>query len=115
MRLLCGSQEITPIRPGKVQLVGGESASASINDTSYMGLYDYLPDAISPACSQVTLEIYADKNSPPTVKPLDQDTIHAVWNDFEPYRKSRDAQAAAVPAAAAPSAAATPPPPAPKN
>lgn len=109
MRLLCGGREITPIRPGKVQLVGGETATAAVNDTSYVGLYDYLPDAISPSCSQITLEIYADKNSPPTVKSLDADTIQAVWNDFEPYRRSREAQPSATAAAAAPT------PPQPKN
>ncbi len=89
MRMLCGTQEITPIRPGKVQLLGGESATTSVKDTSYLGLYDYLPDAISPNCAQMTLEIYADNNSPPTVKSLDANTIQAVWNDFEPYRKTR--------------------------
>ncbi|HXZ11617.1 MAG TPA: serine protease [Candidatus Sulfotelmatobacter sp.] len=100
LRLLCGGQEITPIRPGKVQFVGAETSSAEVNDTTYVGIYDYLPDAISPDCTQITLEIYADKNSAPTVKTLDARTIQAVWNDFEPYRKSRTATAAATPSIA---------------
>ncbi len=89
MRVLCGSRELVPIRPGKLPLVGGQDARSSIEDTSFVGFYEYLPDAISPNCGQMTLEIYADKNSPPTVKQLDSETIQSVWNDFEPYRKAQ--------------------------
>ena len=89
MRLLCGSQEITPIRPGKLRLEGDNTGPVAVSDTTFMGVYDYLPEAIGPACGQVTLEIYPDKNSPPTVKPLDTTTIQAVWTDFEPYRKAQ--------------------------
>jgi S1-C subfamily serine protease len=88
MRLLCGSQEITPIHPGKISVEGDNTGPVAVSDTTYMGIYDYLPDAIAPGCGQVTLEIYPDKNSPPTVKPLDSATIQAVWSDFEPYRKA---------------------------
>ncbi len=89
MRLLCGAQEVTPILPGKLKLVADTSGSVVINDTTYVGMYDYLPDAIGPGCAQATLEIYPAKDSPPTVKPLDQATIQAIWNDFEPYRKAQ--------------------------
>jgi len=89
LRVLCGSSEVTPIRPGKYQLVGGQDARSSIDDTTFIGIYEYLPGAITPRCGQMSLEIYADKNSPPTVKQLDAETIQAVWNDFEPYRKSQ--------------------------
>lgn len=89
MRLLCGSKEVTPIRPGKYRVEGGYSGGVTVSDTTYMGVYDYLPDAIGPGCGQVTLEIYPDKNSPPTVRPLDSATIQAVWTDFEPYRKAQ--------------------------
>ena len=88
LRVLCGANEITPIRPGKYPLVGGQDARSSIDDTSFVGVYEYLPDAIAPACGQMTLEIWADKNSPPTVKQLDPGSIQAVWNDFEPYRQA---------------------------
>jgi S1-C subfamily serine protease len=89
MRLLCGSQEITPIYPGKLIVEGDNSGSVAVSDTTYRGVYDYLPDAIAPGCGQVTLEIYPDKNSPATVRPLDAATIQAVWSDFEPYRKAQ--------------------------
>jgi S1-C subfamily serine protease len=97
MRILCGTQEIVSIRPGKRKLAGGEGASSSIEDTTYMGAYEYLPDAINPSCGTVTLEIYPDKSSPPTVKPLDSATIQAVWKDFEPYRQAVEKTAAPAP------------------
>jgi S1-C subfamily serine protease len=89
MRLLCGAQEVTPIRPGKFKLVVDTSGSVVINDTTYVGMYDYLPDAIGPGCAQATLEIYPAKGSPPTVKPLDLATVQAIWDDFEPYRRAQ--------------------------
>ncbi len=95
MRLLCAGKELTPILPGKLPIGGGVYGSVQISDTTYFGVYDYLPDAIAPTCSQVTLEIHPDKTSSPTVKVLDVSTIQAVWNDFEPYRKSLTAGAAA--------------------
>jgi S1-C subfamily serine protease len=98
MRVLCGAQEIPPIYPAKFPLTGFNNAYVSVEDTSYMGVYYYLPDAIAPSCGQMTLEIYSDKNSQPTVKPLDAATIQAIWSDFEPYRKAQ----ANPPAQAAP-------------
>jgi S1-C subfamily serine protease len=89
MRLLCGTSDVTPILPAKYPLVGGNSGTISISDTTFMGLYDFLPESIAPACGPVTLEIYPDKGSPPVVKVLEQTTIQAVWTDFEPYRKSQ--------------------------
>jgi S1-C subfamily serine protease len=89
MRLLCGAQEVTPIRPGKFKVVADTSGSVAINDTTYVGIYDYPPDAIGPGCAQPTLEIYSAKDAPPIVKPLDQSTIDAIWSDFEPYRKAQ--------------------------
>ena len=89
MRLLCGTSDVTPILPAKYPLVGDSSGPVSISDTTFMGLYDFLPEAIAPACGPVTLEIYADKTSPPVVKVLEQTTVDAVWTDFEPYRRSQ--------------------------
>jgi S1-C subfamily serine protease len=88
MRLLCAGKELTPILPAKFSFEGGNYGSVEITDTTYFGMYDYLPDAIAPSCGQMTLEIYPDKTAPPTVKALDSNTIQAVWSDFEPYRKS---------------------------
>jgi len=92
MRLLCGTKEVAPILPGRVQLGGVQNARVSLEDTTYEGLYLYPPNAIDPSCGQMTLEIYSDKNSPPTVKQLDQATIRAVWSDFEPYRTAQSAR-----------------------
>jgi hypothetical protein len=89
MRLLCGTNAITPILPAKYPVGGFNAGSIDISDTTFVGLYDFLPEAIAPACGPVTLEIYPDKTSPPIVKTLDQATIEAVWTDFEPYRKSQ--------------------------
>lgn len=89
MRLLCGASAITPILPAKFPVGGFNAGSIDISDTTFVGLYDFLPEAIAPACGPVTLEIYPDKTSPPVVKVLDQATIQAVWTDFEPYRKSQ--------------------------
>ena len=97
MRLLCGTQEVTPILPGRFKLVAEVSGAVSINDTTYLGDYDYLPDALGPGCAQPTLEIYASKNTPPTVKTLDQATVQAIWNDFEPYRRVQLGSASSQP------------------
>ena len=96
MRLLCAGKELTPILPEKLPLSGGQYGSVEISDTTYFGVYDYPPDAIAPACGNVTLEIYPGKASPPTVKVLDPFTIQTVWTDFEPFRKSLVAPAASV-------------------
>jgi len=97
MRLLCGAQEVTPILPGKLKLALDTSGSVAINDTTYVGAYEYLPDAIGPDCAQATLEIYPAKDSAPIVKPLEQTTIQAIWNDFEPYRKAQSSAPPALP------------------
>lgn len=98
MRLLCAGKELTPILPAKLSFAGGNYGSVQISDTTYFGLYDYLPDAMAPACGQMTLEIYPDKTTAPTVKVLDSSTIQAVWNDFGPFRKSLTEPAASAPA-----------------
>lgn len=89
MRLLCGTNDVAPILPAKYPVGGFNSSSLDISDTTFIGAYDFLPEAIAPACGPVTLEIYPDKTSPPVVKILEQATVEAVWTDFEPYRKSQ--------------------------
>jgi hypothetical protein len=47
------------------------------------------PDAISPSCGQVTLELHSLKNpDKATVKTLDAKSVERIWADFEPYRKA---------------------------
>jgi hypothetical protein len=89
MRLLCGSKEVPPIHPGRFRVIGGRTATVDITDTTYVGFYSYLPDAIAPSCGQVVVELYAAKDSAePTVKTLDPATVERIWSDFEPYRKA---------------------------
>ncbi len=91
MRLLCGGREIQPIHPGRFPLIGGRTGSVDINDSTYIGIYSYLPDAIAPNCGQVTLEIFPVKDSPqPEAKVLDPASVERIWADFEPYRKAQD-------------------------
>src|SRR5262249_32555256 len=54
---------------------------------TYAGAYSYPPDAISPSCGQVTLELYSEKNpASATTKTVDPKTVSTVWEDFAPYR-----------------------------
>jgi S1-C subfamily serine protease len=93
MRLLCGTNVIEPIVPGRVPLtVVGQNAYVRVNDATYEGLYTYPADAISPQCQQVTLEIYSVKDpDKPVTHPLDGNAVQQIWNDFEPYRKVQSA------------------------
>ncbi len=90
MRLQCGGKEIQPILPGKVAaVVDVRNAFVRVTDATYQGLYSYGPDAISPSCGRVTLELYSEKNpSAPKVHVLNDKTVERIWSDFEPYRSS---------------------------
>ncbi len=88
MRLLCNSKEIQPIHPGKIAHVLSLSNSiVQVSDASYEGFYSYPPDAISPSCKEVALEIESvKKGSKPERQPLDRKAVQQVWDDFGPYR-----------------------------
>ncbi len=90
MRLLCGQREIQPIHPGKIAtLLNVQNLFVNAKDAAYQGLYTYPPDAISPNCGQVSLELYPEKGpTPPVVKVLDSKIVSRVWSDFEPYRNA---------------------------
>jgi len=90
MRLQCGNKEVTPIQPGKVaHVVDVRNYFVKASDATYEGFYTYPPDAISPSCGQVTLEMYSEKNPESAVKKaLDEKTIAKVWEDFAPYREA---------------------------
>ena len=55
MRVLCGSAEVTPIHPFKVEL--------RVSDTEAIqeGLYAYDPASLGPECGTVSLELYSEK------------------------------------------------------
>lgn len=94
MHLLCGDKEIQPIQPSKVaDVLNVHSSFVSVTDATYQGFYTYPPDAISPACGKVVLELYSEKDpNKPTVKVLNPKTIDRIWGDFEAYRASHGDQ-----------------------
>ena len=92
MRLLCGGKELTPIEPGRSEYELLNQRGGTI-DTTYQGRYSYLPDAVSPSCGNVTLEIYSEKDpNTPLSRAIDATTVDRVWADFEPYRKTQSVQ-----------------------
>jgi S1-C subfamily serine protease len=87
MRLLCGGKELAPIDPGRSEFELRDERGRTM-DTTFQGWYSYLPDAISPACGGVVLEVYSEKEPTTAVsKTVDAATIERVWADLEPYRK----------------------------
>jgi S1-C subfamily serine protease len=87
MKLLCGAKEVEPIQPGKAAtVVNAHNEFVNITDATYVGIYSYPPDAISPSCGKVTLQIYSEKEPDKSEsKDLDKKSIDRVWNDFRPY------------------------------
>ncbi len=87
MKLLCGETEVEPIQPGKAAtVVNAHTSFVNAVDATYVGIYSYPPDAISPSCGKVTLQIYSEKDPGKSEsKTLDPKTIDRVWNDFRPY------------------------------
>ena len=87
MRLLCGGKEVEPIQPGKAAtVVNARNAFVNVTDATYVGIYSFPADAVSPACGRVVLELYSEKEpDKPTAKELDAKTIERIWNDFQPY------------------------------
>ncbi len=91
MKLICGSQEVQPLMPGKAQRVlDVNNAAVRVTDATFDGLYVYPYDAIHPECGTVTLQLFSEKDpNEPKTKQLETKTITAVFNDFEPYRRQR--------------------------
>jgi len=89
MRLLCGGKEVPPIDPGKTEYRLFD-LRGHIIDTTTQGLYVYSPDAISPSCGGMSLEIFSEKDpDAPIAQPLEGATVERVWADLEPYRKAK--------------------------
>jgi hypothetical protein len=91
MKLFCGAKEIEPIQPGKAaNVVNAHNAFVNVTDATYVGVYSYPPDAISPSCGRVTLQIFSEKDPGKSEsRDLDQKSIDRVWNDFRPYLAAR--------------------------
>jgi S1-C subfamily serine protease len=91
MKLFCGEKEVEPIQPGKAAtIVNIHNSFVNIADATYVGIYSYPPDAITPSCGKVTLQIYSEKEPGKSEsRDLDQKSINRVWNDFRPYLAAR--------------------------
>jgi S1-C subfamily serine protease len=96
MRLLCGGKELTPILPGRAEFDLYDQRERKV-DTTFQGAYEYQADAVTPACGNVVLEIYSEKDpSTPESKLVDAATVLRVWNDFDPFRGAHPAPATAA-------------------
>lgn len=87
MKLMCGAKEVEPIQPGKAATVANSHNSfVNVTDATYVGIYSYPPDAISPSCGKVALQLFSEKDPEKSEsRDLDAKSIDRVWNDFRPY------------------------------
>jgi len=99
MRLLCGGKEMTPILPGRAEFDLYDQRERKV-DTTFQGVYEYPADALTPACGNVVLEIFSEKDpNTPESKSVDAATVQRVWNDFDPFRHAHPAVPPPSPAA----------------
>jgi hypothetical protein len=89
MRLLCAGKEVPPIDPGRSHYEAGDPDD-HIKGTTIEGFYSYPPNAISPDCGSVKLEIFS-QNAPrtPITRSVDSATVERIWADMEPYRGAK--------------------------
>ena len=96
MRLLCGGKELTPILPGRSEFDLYDQRERKV-DTTFQGIYEYQADAVTPACGNVVLEIFSEKDpNTPESKPVDAATVQRVWSDFDAFRQAHPAPAPAA-------------------
>jgi S1-C subfamily serine protease len=99
MRLLCGGKEMTPILPGRSEFDLFDQRQRKV-DTTFQGLYEYPADAVTPACGNVVLEIFSEKDpNTPESKSVDAAAVQRVWNDFDAFRQAHPARPVPAPAA----------------
>jgi S1-C subfamily serine protease len=78
LQAFCGSTEVAPIHPFKLELRVSET------DAIYEGLYAFDPAALGPACSSVTLVLYSEKE--PTkadTRVVDPSILQQIRRDFD--------------------------------
>jgi hypothetical protein len=91
MRLLCGGKELTPILPGRSEFDLYDQRERKV-DTAFQGIYEYQADAVTPACGNVVLEIFSEKDpNTPESRPIDAATVQRVWSDFDAFRQAHPA------------------------
>jgi S1-C subfamily serine protease len=95
MRLLCGGQEVIPIVPGRAEFDLFDQRGRKV-DTTFQGRYEYPADAMTPACGNMVLEIFSEKDpNTPVSRPIDAATVERVWADFDAFRRAHPASTAA--------------------
>jgi S1-C subfamily serine protease len=89
MRLLCAGKEVPPIDPGRNHYEIRDPDD-HIKGATTEGFYSYQPDAISPKCGSVKVEIFSE-NAPgkPITSSVDGATVERIWADMEPYRRTK--------------------------
>jgi S1-C subfamily serine protease len=81
MQLSCGSAQVTPIHPFKIEHRIGDTEAV------YEGLYIYDPASIGPQCATVTLTLFSDKAPDKgDTRVLDVKILQQIHEDFAPYR-----------------------------
>jgi S1-C subfamily serine protease len=82
MRAFCGSAEVTPIHPFKLE------QRISDSEAIYEGLYVFDLAAFGPQCGTVKLTLYSEKEPEKgDTRVVDPKLIQQVWRDFAPYRE----------------------------
>jgi hypothetical protein len=78
LQAYCGSAEVTPIHPFKLELRVSET------DAVYEGLYVFDPAALGPGCSTVTLVLYSEKEpAKADTRVIDSKILQQIWRDFD--------------------------------
>lgn len=81
MRVRCGEAEVTPVHPFVLEIEGPGG------ETITEGLYAFTPDALTPACGALRLELYAVKDpAKADVLAVEPKLVEQVWADFTSYR-----------------------------
>ena len=78
LRALCGSTEVRPIHPFKLELRVSEAGVV------YEGLYVFDPAALGPECGTVTLVLYSEKEPEKAdTRVVDPKLLQQIWQDLD--------------------------------
>jgi S1-C subfamily serine protease len=81
LRAYCGSMEVTPIHPFRLEQRLSEA------DAIYEGLYVFDPGALAPECGSVKFIVYSEKDPEKgDTRVVDPKVLEQIWEDFAPYR-----------------------------
>lgn len=97
MSFLCDGKEVTPIKRGKVEhVVELPKYTSTQAHYTYEGFYTYPYEIFDPTkCRQLELKIFSeDDPTKPEIKTIDTKRTLKVWNDFQEYRRSLEADSA---------------------